>query len=97
MQNMKTVTVKPNQTIFDLAAQHCGTCGAIGEILSNNPALANDDAAKVALGIDPLADRDFYPDLPVRTGSTIRIDTDSLQIRSTIVREIQTDITTFNL
>lgn len=91
------VTVKPNQTIFDLAAQYYGTCEAIGEILDNNPELTNEDAAKTAAGIDAINDDSFYFDLPVKTGAVIKIDTDSRRLQKSVIKQIQTDITTFNL
>lgn len=94
---MKTVTVKPNQTIFDIAVENYGTCEAIGEILRNNPALANEDRAKTAVGIDPINDKSFYFDLPLKSGSTLFVDTDSRLIKNSVIREINTEVTTFNL
>lgn len=94
---MQTVTVKPNQTIFDLSAQHYGNAEAVGEILRNNPELTNEAAAKTALGIDAVTDKNFYADLPVRTGTVVVIDTDSRLMQKSVVKQIQTDITTFNL
>lgn len=94
---METVIVKPNQTVFDLAAQHYGTCEAIGEILRNNPELTNEAAAKTALGINAVADKNFYIDLPVKTGTAVLIDTDSRLLQKSVIKQIETDITTFNL
>lgn len=91
------VTVKPNQTIFDLAAQYYGTCEAVSEILGNNPELTNEDAAKTAAGIDAVSDDSFYFDLPVKTGTVIKIDTDSRLLQKSVIKQIQTDVTTFNL
>lgn len=95
--SMQTVTVKPNQTIFDLAAQHYGNAEAVGEILRNNPELTNEDAAKTAVGIDAIADKNFYIDLPVRAGTAVGIDTDSHRLQKSVTKQIETDITTFNL
>lgn len=94
---MKTIIVKPNQTIFDLAVENYGTCEAVGEILKNNPQLKNDDLAKVAAGIDPIRDNGLYLDLAVVACSRIIIDTDSKLIRTSVIREINTEVTTFNL
>lgn len=94
---MKTITVKPNQTIYDIAVENYGTCEAIGEILKNNPILKNEDNAKTAVGIDAIADKSFYFDLPLKADSTLLIDTDSRAIKNSVVREINTDVTTFNL
>lgn len=94
---MKTETVKPNQTILDLAVQHYGTCEAIGQILSDNPDIRNDKNALTALGIDYLAGMDFYPDVPVETGFALMVDTDSKLIKTSVIREINNDVTTFNL
>lgn len=94
---METTTVKPNQTVFDLAAQHYGNTEAVGEILRNNPELTNEDTAKTALGINAVTDKNFYADLPVRTGTAVRIDTDSRLLQKSVIKQIQTDITTFNL
>lgn len=97
MLNMKTITVKPNQTIFDLAVENYGTGEAIGKIITDNPDLRNDKAALAALGVDYLSDSDFYPDVPVDAGFTLLIDTDSFLIKTSVVREITNEVTTFNL
>ena len=39
---MKTVTVKPNQTVFDILVEQYGTCEVLAEFLENNPDLEND-------------------------------------------------------
>ena len=39
---MKTVTVKPNQTVFDILVEQYGTCEALAELLENNPNLENE-------------------------------------------------------
>ena len=94
---MKTITVKQNQTIFDLAARYYGTCEAVGEILRNNPEIMNDKSALAAVGIDYLSDTDFYPDVSMENGYQLLIDTDSKLIKTSIVREITGDITTGEL
>lgn len=97
LQGMKKVTIKPNQTIFDIASQEYGTCEAVGIILKENGTLVNDPAAKVAAGIDAVNDKGFYFDLPLETGAVIQIDTDSRLVRKSIIREIDKEVTTFNL
>ena len=94
---MKKVIVKRNQTVHDIAVEQYGTCEAIPLIISNNPDLVNDEQAKVSVGIDPSKDTDFYFDLPLKSGSVIMIDTDSRTLKKNIVREIETEITTFDL
>lgn len=94
---MKKVTVKPNQTIYDLAASEYGTGEAITEIVTNNPELENDDAAKIATGIDPVSDKDLYFDLALKPGSIVLINTDSRTLKKNIIREIDKEVTTFEL
>ncbi len=94
---MKTVTVKPNQTIFDIAVEQYGTCEAIPEILSNNPGLCNDSEALKNLGIDYLLDTSFHFDAPVESGFKVQVDTDSRLIKTSITSEITSEVTTFNL
>lgn len=86
---MKTIRTVPNQTIFDVAAKHYGTCEAVAELLSNNPQLRNDPAALAALGIDYVTDAAFYPDAALLTGQDIQIDTDSRILKQSIVKELQ--------
>ena len=93
---MKTITVEPNQTIFDLAVQYYGTTEGINEILGNNT-LENDDTSKIAAGIDPVSDKNFYVDLPVKPGTTIIINTGSKLVKNSVTRDITTSVTTFNL
>ncbi|MCB6971817.1 MULTISPECIES: hypothetical protein [Butyricimonas] len=93
---MKTITVEPNQTVFDLAIQYYGTTEGINEILEDNT-LENDDTSKIATGIDPVSDKDFYIDLPVKPGTTIIINTGSKLVKNSVTRDITTSVTTFNL
>lgn len=93
---MKTVIVKPNQTIFDIACEQYGTVEAVGEIIRNNPGLTNEDTAKIAAGIDTITDKNFYIDLSVRTKTTILVDTDSRMIDNTVIKEIEADVTTYD-
>lgn len=92
---MITIIVSPNQTVYDLAAQHYGTCEAVEEILQNNPGIKNDKKALVALNVDYLTDADFYLDAPVNPGTELNIDTDSKLIRTSVTNEFNTDITTY--
>ncbi len=94
---MKEIRTIANQTLFDLAVMYYGTCEAVGEILSNNPELANDGRAKTGAGIDAAGNTDFYPDLALKPGSIIRIDTDSRLIRKNATREMDKEVTTFDL
>lgn len=94
---MKTIRPKQNQTIFDIALEQYGTCEAIGEIMGNNPALFNDPAALSALGINAAGNRAFYIDAAVSEDCIVLIDTDSPLIQSSVIKNIETDITTFNL
>ena len=94
---MKKISVKRNQTIFDIAIEQYGTAEAVEEIISNNPDLKNDSGALVAMGIDPLYDNGFYFDVAIMPGTTVKIDTNSRLIRSNTIREINNEITTFDL
>lgn len=94
---MKKVTAKPNQTIYDVAVEQYGTGEAITELIANNPFIENDDRAKIAIGIDPVSDKDFYFDLALKAGSIIYIDTDSRALKKNIIREIDREVTTFEL
>lgn len=92
---MKQITVKKNQTIFDLAAQWYGNCQAVDEILGNNPNLVNDDQVKARLGI---TDDEFYFDLAIKPGTVLVIDPDSRQMKRNVVREMEgVNVTTFEL
>lgn len=94
MRNMKTVTVKPNQTIFDILVEQYGTCEALAELLENNPNLENEPGADGRA--IPEAERIFRLDLPLKDGSTVLISTDSRQIKTSVIREINTEVTTFS-
>ena len=94
MRNMKTVTVKPNQTVFDILVGQYGTCEALAEFLENNPDLENEPGTD---GRDvPVAERIFRFDLPLKEGSTVLINTDSRQIKTSVIQEINTEVTTFS-
>lgn len=94
---MKKVTVKANQTVYDIAVEQYGTCEAISEIVTNNPELVNDEQAKITACIDPVHDKNFYFDLALKMGSGILIDTDSRLIKKNTLREINKEVTTFDL
>ena len=94
MRNMKTVTVKPNQTVFDILVEQYGTCEALAELLENNPNLENEPGADGRA--IPEAERIFRLDLPLKDGSTVLISTDSRQIKTSVIREINTEVTTFS-
>ena len=91
---MKTVTVIPNQTVFDILVGQYGTCEALAEFLENNPDLENEPGTD---GRDvPVAERIFRFDLPLKEGSTVLIGTDSRQIKTSVIQEINTEVTTFS-
>ena len=96
-QNMKTITSKPNQTVYDIALEQYGNVEAVGEIVDNNPHLVNDPAVLVALGINMIEDDGFYIDAALLAASGVRIDTDSPHRRPNVIRELTEDITTFDL
>ncbi len=89
---MKTIEVKDEQLLLDIALQHYGTAEAIGEIVSNNPGLRNEPSAVVSAGreLGP-----FYPDIKLKTGLSVNIDEESRLMKKTIVKKIETDITTY--
>lgn len=91
---MKAVTVKPNQTLFDIALEQYGTAEAIGEIMRNNPDLQNDPVALAKMG---LGESLFYVDVSLSPGARVLIDDESLRMRPQVVKEIEQDITTFDL
>lgn len=86
MQIMKTVTVRDNQTIYDLAVQYYGTAEAAGLVLKDNPTLANDAKAMAALGI---TDTDnFYADIAIKPGIIVNIDDDNRMRRDNTLKEL---------
>ena len=93
---MKRVTAKANQTIYDVAIEQYGTCEAVGKLMQDNPDMENDLQAVMEAGIEE-SDRRFYFDLPLPEGSTLLVDTDSRLIEKNILREIDKDVTTYDL
>lgn len=75
---MKTIKVKDNQILLDIALQYYGTAEAIAEILANNPGVKNDPQTLVDSG-RPLGS--FYPDAKLETGSSLLIDDDSRRVK----------------
>ena len=71
-----------------------GTCEALAELLENNPNLENEPGADGRA--IPEAERIFRLDLPLKDGSTVLISTDSRQIKTSVIREINTEVTTFS-
>lgn len=100
-RNMKIVKVKENQTVFDILVEQYGTCEALAEFLENNPELENGpgaglpDKGAVSGRLAPEALQAFRLDLPVKAGSTVRIDTDSKLIKTSVVKEMDTEVTTY--
>lgn len=93
---MKKVTAKANQTMYDVAIEQYGTCEAVGKLMQDNPGMENDLQAVTEAGIKE-SDRSFYFDLPLPEGSTLLVDTDSRLIEKNILREIDKDVTTYDL
>lgn len=89
---MKTIEVKDEQILLDIALQHYGTAEAIGEIVANNPGLCNEPSAVVAAGRDL---GPFYPDIKLKVGLQVNIDDESRLVKKTVVKKIETDITTY--
>lgn len=92
---MERITVKPNQTVFDIALEQHSNAEAAGEILVNNPDLQNDPTALSALGINILDDDGFYADAALMAGQRININTQSAYTRPNIAKELIKDITTY--
>ena len=90
---MKAVKVKENQTVFDIVVEQYGTCEALAEFLANNPELENEPAP--AGRQVPEALQAFRLDLPVRAGSVVWVDTDSKAIKTSVIKEIDTEVTTY--
>ncbi|MFR9574303.1 MAG: hypothetical protein SNG79_01425 [Rikenellaceae bacterium] len=89
---MNKITVVDNQTVLDIAMQYYGTPEAVGEILTNNPDIENDEQSLIDLGRDL---DDFHPDIKLSVGSQIYIDDDSLTMIKTTVKKITDDVTTY--
>ena len=66
----------------------------MAELLENNPNLENEPGADGRA--IPEAERIFRLDLPLKDGSTVLISTDSRQIKTSVIREINTEVTTFS-
>lgn len=93
---MKQVTVKANQTIYDVAIEQYGTCEAVGKLMQDNPGMENELQAAAEAGIEE-NDGSFYFDLPLPEGNTLLVDTDSRLVEKNILREIDKDVTTYDL
>nr|DAM30757.1 MAG TPA: hypothetical protein [Caudoviricetes sp.] len=89
---MKTIKVKDNQILLDIALQYYGTAEAIAEILANNSGIKNDPQTIVNSG-RPLGS--FYPDVKLEVGSSLLIDDDSRRVKKTVVKKIENDVTTY--
>lgn len=89
---MKTIEVKDEQILLDVALQYYGTAEAMGEIIANNPGLKNEPSAVVEAGRDL---GPFYPDIKLAIGSLVRIDDDSRLVKKTVVKKIERNITTY--
>lgn len=86
------IEVKDNQTILDFALEHYGFADAISEIIGLNPEIENDPAALIREGITP---GDFYIDVKLQPGALLEVDENSPLVKKNVVKEIDTDITTY--
>lgn len=93
---MSSITVIANQTIYDICLQAYGTIDALSEVLALNTGLKNDPRAKVAIGMDPIADTSFYLDIAMLPGMEVVTSTDSALINNNVTKELTGPITTFN-
>lgn len=93
---MRTIKSLKNQTIWDVAIQYYGSAEAVNELLELNPQLQNDLSSVINSGyiVDSTM---FYIELPLKEGSSIKIDEDSFWVRRDVLKEIEEDIITFNL
>lgn len=89
---MKTIKVKDNQILLDIALQYYGTAEAIGELLANNPDVRNEPQALVAAGRELGS---FYPDVKLQVGQSLQINDDSRTMKKTVVKKIENDVTTY--
>lgn len=93
---MKTVKVKPNQSLFDLAAEHYGTLEALAELLDNNPDLENDMSALNEADVSTTGNRvPFRLDVAVKTNFALRIDETSRLLDGKIIQKLTNEITTY--
>lgn len=93
---MKTVKVKPNQSLFDLAAEHYGTLEALSELLENNPDLENDASALNKAGVSTMGTGvPFRLDVAVKPNFPLRIDETSRLMDGKIIQKINNEITTY--
>lgn len=93
---MRTIKSLKNQTLWDIAIQYYGSAEAVNELLELNPQLQNDLSSVINSGyiVDSTM---FYIELPLKEGSSIKIDEDSFWVRRDVLKEIEEDIITFNL
>ena len=90
------IKTQANQTIFDIALMHYGTCEAVGKLLEDNPSMRNDPAALAALGIADTTS--FYMDAALLPDQTLQVDMDSpLRDVNTLREIVGVDITTFKI
>ena len=89
---MRTISVKDNQTVLDIAMQYYGTAEAVSEILDIKPGIKNDATSLVAEGRELGY---FYPDRKLKPGVAIQIDDESLLFKKTVVKKIEIDVTTY--
>lgn len=92
---MKTITIKPRQTIYDVALEQYGTCEAVGDILRLNPELENDSAALAARGINSVGVAELWFDVALDPGQMLVVDPDNGIRKSNIIKELRIDITTY--
>jgi len=89
---MKTIKVKDNQILLDIALQYYGTAEAVGELLVNNPGIRNEPQALVSAGRELDS---FYPDIKLQVGQSLQINDDSRTMIKTVVKKIENDVNTY--
>lgn len=93
---MQQITIKPNQSLRDIAIANYGTLEAMGEIVAINEAvLKNDARALVAIGVDYLNDSSFYLDVAIEPGLVLEINEKSKLIDKNTIRELKTEQTKY--
>lgn len=89
---MKTIKVKDNQILLDIALQYYGTAEAVGELLVNNPGIRNEPQALVSAGRELDS---FHPDIKLQVGQSLQINDDSRTMIKTVVKKIENDVNTY--
>jgi len=92
---MKTITVKARQTVYDIALEQYGTCEAVASRARGRAGGGGGGGGGGAQGIDSVSEAGFYLDVAVDKGAQLRIDDDSTLMRKNALKEITSEITTY--